>query len=112
MTLLFRIKAQMRLLVGPLVGSLIAIYFAFHVVKGDRGLVALVQLENKVVAARQIKAQFADIRQKHEKRVRLLHPNTLDADMLDERARVMLNYGQPDEIIVTFRRPSTPLSEN
>ena len=35
-----------------------------------------------------------------ENRVKLLHPQTLDPDMAEERARIMLGYGYPDEKIL------------
>ena len=35
-----------------------------------------------------------------EGKVRLLSPDSLDPDMLDERARLMLNFGYEDEIVV------------
>ena len=35
-----------------------------------------------------------------ERRVRLLNPGSLDADMLEERARLMLNYGHAYDIII------------
>jgi cell division protein FtsB len=39
-------------------------------------------------------------RKELEHRVSLLHPDSLDPDMLDERARVMLNYGLKDDIVI------------
>mgnify|MGYP006126587817 CR=1 FL=1 len=39
-------------------------------------------------------------KQKLELRVRLLHPENLDPDMLEERVRIMLNYGYPNEFII------------
>ncbi len=35
-----------------------------------------------------------------ENRVRLLEPGSLDPDMLEERARLMLNYGHADDIVI------------
>ena len=61
---------------------------------------ALRSLSHRVELARlefsSIKAQ----RMAMENKVQLLHPDSLDPDMLDERARVMLNYGFEDEIII------------
>jgi cell division protein FtsB len=39
-------------------------------------------------------------RKELEHRVSLLHPDSLDLDMLDERARVMLNYGLKNDIVI------------
>ena len=35
-----------------------------------------------------------------EHRVGLLRPNSLDPDLLEERARVVLNYARDDEMLV------------
>ena len=43
-----------------------------------------------------------------EHRVSLLHPQTLDADMLDEMARRVLGLGRPDEIIILTEREQNP----
>ena len=39
-------------------------------------------------------------RQSMERRVSLLEPGSLDPDMLEERARLMLNYGHVDDIVI------------
>ena len=38
-----------------------------------------------------------------ENRVMLLSPSSLDADMLDERARFLLGYTRPDEYVIISR---------
>jgi len=35
-----------------------------------------------------------------KRRVSLLEPGSLDPDMLEERARLMLNYGHVDDIVI------------
>jgi cell division protein FtsB len=35
-----------------------------------------------------------------ERQVHLLSPNNLDLDMLEERARLILNFARPDEVII------------
>lgn len=61
---------------------------------------ALRQLSHRVEVAR---LEYDDIKARRmelENKVNLLHPDSLDPDMLDERARVMLNYGLEGEIVV------------
>src|SRR3989338_6356420 len=100
MKLVSEIRARARLIVGPVVGVCLAAYFAYHVVQGDRGLIAWWQLGQEVEAARALKADAAAERRALEHRVQLLSHSSLDRDMLDERARVMLNFGLPDEIVI------------
>jgi cell division protein FtsB len=82
-----------------LLASLTA-YFCFHAVEGDRGLNAWWRLSQKYEMAQAalgvLKAERADL----DGRVALLRPDHLDPDMLEERARVLLNFGRPDERVI------------
>ena len=100
MGLISESRARARHVVGPVLGICAVIYFAYHVVHGDRGLFALHQLNKRVEAARGIRAENSLLRRKLEERVSLLHPRSLDPDMLDERARFMLNYALPDDFVI------------
>ena len=53
-------------------------------------------------------AEIAARRRTLERRVRLLNPAGLDPDMLDERARLMLNFGLADEIVIFAHPPAEP----
>lgn len=87
-------------LIGPLMGISLTMYFGYHLLQGDRGWFALQNLETAVNEAHathdEVRAEYRDI----EHRVQLLRPGTLDADMLDERARAVLGYVGPDDIVV------------
>ena len=39
-----------------------------------------------------------------EHRVSLLHADRLDPDLLDERARAMLNYAHPRDLVLTLKK--------
>lgn len=94
------LRIRARHIVGPVLGICAVLYFAFHAIKGDRGVLALRQLSQRVEIARLEYDKIKSTRMDLESKVHLLHPDNLDADMLDERARVMLNYGHEDEIII------------
>jgi cell division protein FtsB len=83
-----------------LLGILAVGYFGFHVVNGDRGLFALLKIKQRVAAAKQVLETSRAERQSMERRVSLLEPGSLDPDMLEERARLMLNYGHVDDIVI------------
>jgi cell division protein FtsB len=87
-------------LVGPTLSACLAIYFAFHAIQGDRGMIAWWQLSQSVDAARTTLAEASVRRAVLEHRVGLMRPESLDRDMLDERARLMLNQIGPNEIVV------------
>lgn len=105
MGLLSELRVRGRHVIGPAVGICAIGYFAYHVVNGDRGLIAWRSLEQRVEVARTQLAEIKAEREILEQRVRLLHPESLDPDMLDEWARRVLNYGLPDETVI-FTPPS------
>jgi len=100
MGLFTELRARARHIVGPVLGICASCYFGFHAIHGDRGLLALKQLTASVDEAREVYDQTRLERLTLERKVKLLHPDSLDPDMLEERARIMLGFGLPDEIVV------------
>ncbi len=100
MGLFSELRLRARHIVGPVLGICAIGYFAFHAIRGERGVLALRQLSHRVEMARLEYSKIKSRRLEMENKVKLLHPDHLDPDMLDERARVMLNYGLEDEIII------------
>jgi len=100
MELLEDIWERVRSTIGPLLGVLIVAYFAFHVVQGDRGLLAYVSLTKQIAQAETSETAIEAERELWENRVSLLRPDQLDPDMLEERARIMLNFGRYDELTI------------
>ena len=94
----FRIRARQVLLTS--FGVCAVVYFAYHGINGDRGLFAWRALEQEAAEARAKLHAVQGEREALEARVRLLYPESLDADMLDEASRRLLNYGLPDEAVV------------
>ena len=100
MGLLQEFRDRARFVVGPVLGLCAIGYFAYHGVHGDRGLIAWWKVKQRVVAAKEALVLSENEREKLERRVRLLNPGSLDPDMLEERARVMLNYGHTDDLVI------------
>ena len=100
MSIAHEIRRRLRLIVGPVLGISLCGYFAFHLVEGDRGLVAWARLSQQVRDARATLTEAEAERTTLERRVQLLRPEHLDRDMLDERARSQLNLVGPNEIVV------------
>ena len=101
-------RAQAGSIVLPVLGFCVAGYFAYHAVQGDRGLIAWRQLIHRVSEARAVLSESTLERRTLEHRVRLLSPRSLDRDMLDERARFMLNYGYAEEVTIFVEKPREP----
>jgi len=81
-------------------GALVLAYFSFHMIQGNHGVIALLELQSKVAAAEVIQSENSAEHSRLVQQVALLRPDNLDPDMLDERARIMLNYVHPDEIVI------------
>ena len=75
-------------------------YFCYHVVQGERGLLARLHLEQELRQLKAFNLDLTDQRQELESRVALLRRDRLDLDMLEEQARKLLNYGHPDDLVL------------
>jgi cell division protein FtsB len=82
------------------VGACVVGYFLYHTVEGDRGWMTMLRLEHEVSAAQQRLDGLKKEREELAHRVKLLHPESLDPDLLEEKSRELLNYSKPNEIIV------------
>lgn len=94
------IRRRASHVIGPFLGLTLVVYFAYHTVQGDRGLMAWWQLNQQVKQAEETLAKLEDTRNTLDRRASLLRPDHLDPDMLEERARLMLNMGHDDEVVV------------
>lgn len=100
MGLIYELRVRAGQITGPVIGMTVVVYFAYHAVQGDRGLIALGKLRQDVD---QLQAQVLDARDERmdmERKVYALRSDSLDPDLLEERARHMLGYGYADETVV------------
>lgn len=75
-------------------------YFGWMYFYGTRSVGAFESTNQRIQA---LEAELAQARARHEaadKRVGLLRADSLDPDMLEEQARLLLNYVQPEEILI------------
>lgn len=107
MMVLDEIRRRARLITGPVLGITLVGYFAYHLFAGDRGLIAWAHLTQDLRDAKATLAAIESEKQTLDRRVSLLRPDHLDRDMLDERAREVLNLAGPDEIVI-LNPPGTP----
>lgn len=75
-------------------------YFCYHAVQGERGLLAHLHLEQELRELEAFNDQLEADRRALEARVAQLRPDNLDPDMLEERARLLLNYGHPEDLVL------------
>lgn len=108
MALMKEIRRRIPYAAGQVLGCLVVGYFVYHLVEGDRGLLAMRYLKQEIAQTRLDLDTIAGEREVLDARVALLRPDDLDPDMLDERARIMLNLAGPGEIVIQLERPFLP----
>ena len=82
-----------------LVLVLVFVYFTFYAVKGERGLIKYINLNKEVSEARVTEEKYAREIEVWTDKCNRLSKN-LDLDMLDERARLVLNMAGDKEFVI------------
>jgi cell division protein FtsB len=75
-------------------------YFGWTYFHGGRSVAANAQIELRIS---ELEVRYGVVREERvaqDQRVGLLRSQNLDADMLDERARALLQYTAKDEIVI------------
>jgi cell division protein FtsB len=102
-------RRRARVLIPPALGIALSGYFAYHLVGGDRGLLAWVRLRHEITAENDKLAGLRAERAALDLKVRNLTPDHLDPDLLDERVRATLNLASPGEIVIMPPPRSAPV---
>ena len=100
-----RKQSRVRPLLLPFSCLLIVGYFAYHAVEGDYGLFALGKLKERVAGLESELETARAARERMEAHVTLMRPESLERDMIDERAREALNMANAKDIVI-FLGPS------
>ena len=100
MAVIRELRRQARQIVASLLGISVIGYFAYHAIEGERGLRSYFALKHQIELARVEWEAARSERRIIEQRVAALRPNSLDLDMLDERARQVLNVVHEDDLVI------------
>jgi cell division protein FtsB len=96
------LKRRLRGAIAPVIFLALTGYFCWNAVQGAHGLKAYAAQQTMLTQAQaDLTAAQAD-RDAWQRRVQALDSAHLDRDMLDERARAMLNLANPNDIIVQY----------
>lgn len=106
MSIFRELRKRARQITLPVLGACVAGYFVYHGVQGDRGIIAWLVLNQQIREAGAAQGELAAERATLERRVALLRPDSLDPDLLEERARVMLNFAHADELVIPLDTPA------
>src|SRR3954454_5184991 len=93
-----RFRTVLNALALYTIAALLIGYFGVNAYTGNRGLRAKQDLDQQIAELSNELASLRAERVNWERRVSLLQPESIDRDMLDERARALLNYVDPREL--------------
>ena len=95
-----RKQSKLKPLLVPAFCLLILGYFAYHAVEGDYGLFALGKLRDRQSSLQVELAAIQSERERLERYVSSMRPESLDKDVIDERARQALNMADAKDIVI------------
>ena len=85
---------------GSFFGGIMVAYFLFHMVQGERGLFAWVQLNQQILQKEVENNKLFAERVAFENKIKLMRSESLNADLLDERVRLMTGFSKKDEAVI------------
>jgi len=100
-----RFRAVLNALALYTIAALVIGYFGVNAYSGNRGLRAQQDLDQQITQLSRELAALKAERANWDRRVSLLKPESIDPDMLDERARALLDYADPRELILRRKQP-------
>lgn len=92
----------------PAIGTCVLAYFVYYTLHGDRGMLAKARLDDQIIEARRVLAEVRDERSRLEVRADRLRNDHLDIDLLEERARAMLNFTHPRDVVAPLPKLYQP----
>jgi cell division protein FtsB len=98
-----RIRAFLTALGLYAVAALFIGYFGVNAYTGKNGINARQELDQQVSDLASEVARVKAERERWERRVALLKADRIDPDMLDERARQLLNFLDPHEVTIVVK---------
>jgi len=99
-----RLRSVLRALGLYLMAALLIGYFGVNAFTGNHGLKAKQDLAQQQASLTRDLERVTAERKQWEHRVSLLRSDNLDPDMLDERARAMLNYVHPRDLTLMLKK--------
>lgn len=97
-----RLRVILNALALYALAALLIGYFGINAYSGDRGLKAKEDIDRQIatLTAELDRLQGEDTQ--WHRRIALLKSDDIDPDMLDERARALLDYADPNDLTLTL----------
>src|SRR5215813_10496443 len=100
-----RLRTVLNALALYTIAALVIGYFGVNAYTGNHGLRAKQDLDQQIAQLTSELNALKDERTTWERKVALLKSESIDPDMLDERARVLLNYADPRDLTLRIKQP-------
>jgi cell division protein FtsB len=85
-------------------------YFGVNAYNGNRGLKAKEDIDRQMTALTTELDRLKTEQARWERRIALLKADDLDPDMLDEQARLLLDYTDPHDLMLMLTKPAASAS--
>lgn len=82
----------------------VIIYFAYHLISGQRGFLAWRNLEMQMQQRLETRQKLLKEQDILERNVNLLKSDRVSTDYIEERAKAALGYARPREIVVLRKK--------
>jgi cell division protein FtsB len=107
-----RLRSALTALGLYVMAALLIGYFGVNAFSGNHGLKAKQDIDRQIASLSTDLAGLQVERRQWERRIALLKSDELDPDMLDERARALLDYAHPNDLVLMLPAPEArqPLS--
>ena len=103
MRLFSELRIRAKHVFWPFCWIALVVYLSFHMIQGDRGLIAYWQIRTNIEDARRIYNDELSLKLKLQNKVNLMRSTSLDRDILEEQARYLLGYSKEDEVIIFLK---------
>ncbi len=80
-----------------LIGVCLTVYFSYHTIHGNRSYLRLMSLNTIISKMQNEYDALHTEREAIEEKVVMMRPGSINRDLLEERARLVLGYRHPDE---------------
>jgi cell division protein FtsB len=103
-----RLRSILTALGLYVMAALLIGYFGVNAYNGNRGLRAKQDIDQQIAALTAELNSLQAERDAWQQSIKLLNDPAIDRDMLDQRARELLDYTAPDELILRINGPPLP----
>ncbi len=101
-------KKRLRAAIIPLLFVGLTVYFGINAIRGSRGLRAQI-MDRRILAGAQTRLTGVQARRAFwQAKVDGLRDSGIEADMLNLRAREVLNLANPADLVLPLRRATRP----